>query len=126
MKTIIKATTKYNLGKKGFVWLTDYNPPLRKATAGAEAEAVGNGCSPLACSPRLALLPFHTGSTLLNHTDNVMEAAPQWVFLPGLTRFVLTKAVSALKPVRGIRHLPVPPCHHWEACARVWLGMSEL
>lgn len=50
-------------------------------------------------------MPFHTGLTLLNFTDNMMEAFPQWEFLPGLSRFVVTKAVSALKPVRGVHSI---------------------
>lgn len=52
-ETMIKTTDKCNLGKKGFIWLTDYNPPLRKARAGTEVETVGDALNGLRPPPGL-------------------------------------------------------------------------
>lgn len=123
-ETIIKTTNKCNLGKKGFIWLTDYNSPLRKAKAGTEVETVGEPTQWPASFPLARSEPIHTGWAFLNHTDNVMEAVPWWGLLPCVSRCVLTEAVPALKPLRGI--YDIFQCHHWKAYAKGIAVTSEL
>jgi len=53
---LIKCSQKATWGRKGFVWLTGYSPPLRKAKGETEADTMWGraGCA----TPWLTQIPF--------------------------------------------------------------------